>query len=127
MAIWSGRSGLVNTFACFALAVPLALALFWFAQRSTAEPICRSYGSVHGLVFQGVKHYSRDESTTVCQYTQATGETTEVSFQKLAPFLTDLWVSFAIDLKFTVGTITVMLAVLRTFVTFGASAPSADA
>jgi len=103
----------MNTIACFALALPCALGLLWFTER-TAVPTCRAYGEVRGLVFTGVKHYSRDESTTVCMYTQATGETSEVSFQKLAPFLTDLWVSFGLDLTFTIPAFAVFLALLRT-------------
>lgn len=126
-AIWSGRAGLVNTVACFALALPLALALLWFAERSTAEPICRAHGQAHGLVFNSVVHYSRDDSTTVCRYTQATGETSEVSFRKLAPFVTDLWVSFALDLKFTIAAFAVLLGLLRTFMPLGANRPRADA
>jgi hypothetical protein len=109
----------VNTVACFVLALPCALALLWLAQRGTVEPVCRAHGAAQGLVFAGVKHYSRDESTTVCVYTQATGESSEVSFQKLAPFVTDLWVGFALDLKFTLPAFTVLFALFRTFVFAG--------
>jgi hypothetical protein len=105
----------------------MAMALLWFAERSAADPICRSYGQSRGLVFQGAKHYSRDESTTVCLYTQASGESSEVPFQKLAPFFTDLWVSFALDLKFTIAAFAVLLALLRTLIPLGSSARRADA
>ena len=126
-AIWSGRAGLLNAVVCFAFALPLALSLLWFTERSTAEPTCRSYGEVRGLVFNGVKHYSRDESKTVCLFTQAGGETSEVPFDKLAPFLTDLWVSFGLDLKFTIPAFAVLLAIFRTIVPLGSAGRRADA
>lgn len=50
----------------------------------------------------------------MCMYTQATGETSEVSFQKLAPFLTNLWVSSGLDLKITTPAFAILRALIRT-------------
>jgi hypothetical protein len=114
VALWTGRRGVVNTVACCALALPCAMALVWLTERTTAAPACGSYGQAHGLTFVGVVHYSRDDSSTVCQFTQGSGESSEVPFRQLAPGLTDLWVSFALDAKFTVGAFAVFLAFVRT-------------
>lgn len=120
-ALWTGRRGLVNTLACFALALPCALALRVYTEHTTAAPACRAYGQAHGLRYVDVVHHAgRDEPTTVCQYALPNGEASEVNFQTFAPFLTDLGVGFGLDLKFTLPAFAVLLAALRTWVFVGA-------
>ena len=89
--------------------------------------MCGSYGQSRGLIFNRLEHYSRDESTTVCLYADVTGAVVTVPFHTISPFVTDVWVSVALDLKFTIGVFAVSLGLLRTLVRPGSESHRADA
>lgn len=101
--LWSGRNGLRHVLAVFIPALLCALALQWATERHTVAPVCTAYGNKLGLTYQGADAtYANDVHTSVCRYRKPDGSEETISTSKVFSFLTDLWVSFALDLKMTV-------------------------
>jgi hypothetical protein len=101
--LWSGPNGLRHVLAVFVPALLCALALQWMTERYTIAPICTDYGSRLGLTYQGADAtHANDVYTSVCRYRKPDGDEETISTSRVFPFLTDLWVSFALDLKMTV-------------------------
>lgn len=101
--LWSGPNGLRHVLAVFVPALLCALALQWTTERYTVAPICADYGEKHGLIYQGADAtHANDVYTSVCRYLKPDGSEDTISTSTVFPFLTGLWVSFALDLKMTV-------------------------
>ncbi|MBN8214233.1 MAG: hypothetical protein J0M09_15015 [Xanthomonadales bacterium] len=101
--LWSGPNGLRRVLAVFLPALLCALALQWATERYTVAPMCADHGEKHGLAYQGADAtHANDVYTSVCRYRKPDGSEETISTSKVFPFLTDLWVSFALDLKMTV-------------------------
>lgn len=101
--LWSGPNGLRRVLAVFVPALLCALALQWATERYTVAPVCADYGEKHGLAYQGAEAtHANDVYTSVCRYRKPDGSEDTLSTSTMFPFLTDLWVSFALDLKMTV-------------------------
>ena len=101
--LWSGPNGLRRVLAVFLPALLCALALQWATERYTVAPMCADHGKTLGLTYQGADAtHANDVYTSVCRYRKPDGSEETISTSKVFPFLTDLWVSFALDLKMTV-------------------------
>ena len=101
--LWSGPNGLRRALSVFVPALLCALALQWATERYTVAPICADYGEKHGLIYQGADAtHANDVYTSVCRYRKPDGSEDTISTSTVFPFLTGLWVSFALDLKMTV-------------------------
>lgn len=101
--LWSGPNGLRRVLAIFVPTLLCALALQWVTERYTVAPMCTEYGNTLGLTYQGADAtHANDAYTSTCRYRKPDGREETISTSKVFPFLTDLWVSFALDLKMTV-------------------------
>lgn len=101
--LWSGPNGLRHVLAVFVPALLCALALQWMTERYTVAPVCTDYGNKLGLTYQGADAtHANDVYTSVCRYRKSDGSEDTISTSTMFPFLTGLWVSFALDLKMTV-------------------------
>lgn len=101
--LWSGPNGLRRVLVVFVPALLCALALQWATERYTVAPVCADHGEKHGLAYQGADAtHANDVYTSVCRYRKPDGSEDTLSTSAMFPFLTDLWVSFALDLKMTV-------------------------
>lgn len=101
--LWSGSNGLRPLLAIFIPALLCALALHWVTEHHTVAPACTAYGNKLGLTYQGADAtHANDAYTSTCIYSKPDGNEETVSTSRVFPFLTDLWVSFALDLKMTV-------------------------
>lgn len=101
--LWSGRNGLRHVLAVFIPALLCALALQWVTERHTVAPVCTAYGDKLGLAYRGADAtHANDVYTSTCIFGKPDGSEETVSTSKVFPFLTGLWVSFALDLKMTV-------------------------
>ncbi|MFZ2754757.1 MAG: hypothetical protein WAZ48_15105 [Lysobacteraceae bacterium] len=101
--LWSGPNGLRRVLAVFLPALLCALALQRATERYTVAPMCADFGNTLGLTYQGADAtHANDAYTSTCRYRKPDGSEETISTSKVFPFLTDLWVSFALDLKMTV-------------------------
>ena len=112
---WQGRRGIAHALMCFVLAVVCALALNEWATSRIAGPACSVHGHALGLSYVEVRNYgNRNDVGTVCLYRRANGDDVAVAMQDAAPFLTALWLDFALDPVFTIPAFAVLLALART-------------
>jgi len=114
LPLWKGRRGVVNAVMCFVLALPCAFGLWFFAERSTIVPACSGYAAGHAMTYSdfklvGVKH----ASTVVCLLERSNGEKRDVHLDELVPYVTNLWVEFAMSLEITVPGFAVLLGLVR--------------
>jgi hypothetical protein len=114
LPLWQGRSGVINTVRCCVLAVPCALGPWFLAQRSIIVPACTAYAVAQGMTYTdfklvGVKH----ASTVVCLLDRTDGRRQDVHLGEIVPYLTDLWVGFAMSLEFTVPGFAILIALVR--------------
>ena len=101
--LWSGPNGLAHVLAVLLPALLCAVALQWATEHYVVAPVCTEYGNSRGLTYQGADAtHANDVYTSVCRYTKADGTETTVPTSERFPFLTGLWVSFALDLKISV-------------------------
>ena len=99
----SGPNGLGRVLAVLLPALLCALALQWATEHYVVAPVCTEYGHARGLTYQGADAtHANDVYTSVCRYRNVDGAEETVPTSEMFPFLTDLWVSFALDLKITV-------------------------
>lgn len=114
-ALWTGRAGLINTLLCSVLALPLAWGLRVVTERDIAAPACIAHGQAQGMTYvEIVLAGPRNEATPVCRYTRDDGSPVAIAFGRIASFLADLWVGFALDMRFTWGAFIVLLGLVRT-------------
>jgi magnesium-transporting ATPase (P-type) len=113
-AIWKGRRGIVNVLICGVLGLVCAFLLFVYAERHVVMPACTAYGQSHGLSYLDFKvNLSNQYSTTRCLFKQADASELDVSFTDVAPFFTNLWVSLALALEFSVPLFIVLFGLAR--------------
>lgn len=97
----------------FGLALVCSLALKLGLEHSAIAGYCSEYGQVQGLNFQHATAANyRKDSGVECVYQQHDGRETVMPLSELAPFMTDLGMSFATDLEVTVPAFAVLLALL---------------
>jgi hypothetical protein len=114
LPIWKGRRGVINTIMCCVLSLPCAFGLWFLAERSVIVPACTAYASAHGMTYTDFKLTGvKEASTVVCVLTQANGRNQDIHLSELVPFLTDLWVGFAMSLQITVPAFAILLALVR--------------
>jgi hypothetical protein len=114
LPIWQGRRGVINTVMCCVLALPCAFGMWFLAERSTIVPACTAYAASRGMSYTDFKLVGvKQASTVVCILTQTDGRKQDVHLSELVPYLTDLWVGFAMSLEFTVPGFAILLALAR--------------
>ena len=114
-ALWTGRAGLINTLLCIVLALPLAWGLHVVTERDIAAPACIAHGQAQRMTYVEIAlEGPRNEATPVCRYTRDDGSAVAIEFSRIASFLADLWVGFALDMRFTWGAFIVLLGLART-------------
>lgn len=115
LPIWKGRRGWINAAGCCLLALPCAFGLWSLAERSVIVPACTAYANAHAMTYADFKlnGVKQSQSTVVCVLTQADGRTEDTYLHDLVPFVTTLWVEFAMDLTITVPGFAVLLGLLR--------------
>ena len=97
----------------FSLALVCSLALKLGLEHSAIASYCTEYGQAQGLNFQHATAANyRKDSGVECVYRQHDGGETVMPLSGLAPFMTDLSMSFATDLEVTVPGFAVLLALL---------------
>ena len=105
---------MINTVMCCVLALPCAFGIWFLTERSTIVPACTAYASAHGMTYTDFKLTGvKQASTVVCMLTQANGGNQDVHLDEIVPFLTDLWVGFAMSLEITVPAFAILLALVR--------------
>ena len=113
-ALWTGRAGLINTLLCIVLALPLAWGLRVATERGVAAPACIAHGRAQGMTYVEIAlEGPRNEATPVCRYARGDGSPATIAFSRIASLPTDLWVGFALDMRFTWGAFIVLLALAR--------------
>lgn len=113
-AWWSGFKLflMVGAVAC-ALAVGLALGV----EYRHAAPLCETYAAAHHWTYQSLNYpnggHSRNAGSATCVFADASGNDEYVSLTRLEPnWLTDLGVSFAFEMEFTLPLFFVLVALL---------------
>jgi len=128
LPIWKGRRGMVNAAACCILALPCAFALWVYTDTSTITPNCTEYGRTHGMTYTDFKTYSnRRDSNIGCLFKQANEQEAEVPFSEVAPFITKVWVDFAMALEFTIPVFAILLGLARAHIYMRGARPRAGA
>ncbi len=112
LALWQGWRGAVTTAIVLLLGLVLALALSWRVEQQVVAPLCRAHAAAHGLTYVGIDTYGpRQEQTGPhCLFVAADGSEMDVWLQRIAPFLTDLWIGFATDVEIMAPLLAVLLA-----------------
>ena len=66
------------------------------------------------MTYTDFKTYSdRRDSNIGCLFKQANGQETEVPFSEVAPYITKVWVDFAMALEFTIPVFAILLGLAR--------------
>jgi hypothetical protein len=99
------------------LALALAMSLALGVEYRHAAPLCKSYGAEHHWAYQSLNYpnggHSSNAGSARCVFTNASGSHEYVSLTKLEPnWLTDLGVSFAFEIEFTLPLFFVLIALL---------------
>jgi hypothetical protein len=91
-----------------------AMALSAFVERRVVAPACKAYAVERGAVFKAVDVYSlrQQQPGPHCLFTQADGSESSVWLQRVLPFVTDLWVSVAMDIELSTPVLWVMTSLL---------------
>jgi len=115
LPIWKGRRGVINAVACCVLAVPCAFGVFFMATRTTIVPACTRYATAHGLTYTDFKlvGVKQNDSAVVCLLSRTDGTNEEMYLNELVPFLTNVWVEFAMGLEITIPAFAVLLGLAR--------------
>ena len=113
-AWWSGFKLflVVGAVAC-AFAVGLALGV----EYRHAAPLCETYAAAHHWTYQSLNYpnggHSNNAGSATCVFVDASGNDKYVSLTRLEPnWLTDLGVSFAFEMEFTLPLFFVLVALL---------------
>ncbi len=113
-AWWSGFKLLVVV---GGLALALAVGLALGVEYRHAAPLCQTYGAQHHWTYQSLDYpnggHSRNAGSATCVFADASGNRNYVSLTRLEPnWLTDLGVSFAFEMEFTLPLFFVLVALL---------------
>ena len=97
----------------FSLVLVCGLAVKLGLEHGAIAGHCTEYGQAQGLDFQhaNAANYRKD-SGVECVYRRRDGSEAVMPLSELAPFMTDLGMSFATDLEVTVPAFAVLLALL---------------
>ena len=117
LPIWRGRSGNIALVWIGVIAVACGWGLSEFAERIGVAPTCRNYATEQGWRYVSLVTYA--DSTTrksgaICTFKDEKGIPEDVHLRDIS-FLTDLWVSLAVNMMITIPGIAIILAVLRTW------------
>lgn len=107
---------MINTVACCVLSLPCAFGLWSLAERTVIVPACTAYASAHAMTYTDFKLIGgmrEPQSTVVCMLTDTDRSSHDIELGKLVPFLTNLWVEFAMSLEITVPGFAVLLGLAR--------------
>ena len=82
-----------------------------------AAPLCKAYGAEHHWTYQSLDYpnggHSNNAGSATCVFVDASGNDKYVSLTRLEPnWLTDLGVSFAFEMEFTLPLFFVLVALL---------------
>lgn len=101
------------------LAVVLSVGLALAVEYRHAAPLCKAYGAEHHWTYQSLDldypdgGHSTNAGSATCVFADASGNDKYVSLAKLEPnWLTDLGVSFAFEMEFTLPLFFVLVALL---------------
>lgn len=115
LPMWRGRRGIVALVVCGTLALLAAVAFMKFAERVGVVPTCVAYGKANGLHYRSFREYEGSLGAgATCEFTEANGGRTSVQLRDIS-FLEDLWVGLALTLELTVPVLTLLFALLRTW------------
>ena len=99
------------------MALALAMGMAMGVECRHAAPLCKAYGAEHHWTYQSLDYpnggHSNNAGSATCVFVDASGNDKYVSLTRLEPnWLTDLGVSFAFEMEFTLPLFFVLVALL---------------